>query len=140
MSVGLQFDGVLGRVGNLPAFFFGGAMRDIQAKCPACERVFDNAAAMRQHFNDTHRRAANVPFSDEEQPDSTVDGSIPAHRCENCRYWGKANGTTACRAHPGVGAMVPGPTGQLTAITLYPPSLANEWCGEWSEKGTGALS
>ena len=102
-------------------------------KCPVCGKAFDSVAAMQQHFGDTHRQG--VPFSQDQVPDSTVDGTVPAQRCENCRYWGKANNLTCCRRRPGVPAMVQGPTGTPTCISLYVPALANEWCGEWEAKG-----
>lgn len=105
-------------------------------KCPSCGQTFGDVQAMRQHFNDAHRKAPAVAFSDRETPDSTLDGSLPAERCENCRYWGKSNNLTSCRRHPGTAAMVPDPRnpGALTCITLYPPCFANEWCGEWKAR------
>ena len=73
-----------------------------------------------------------VSQPDPKMPDSTIDGSLPAQRCENCRYWGKANNLTACRRKPGVPALMNNPGGYQTCITLFPPALANEWCGEWA--------
>jgi hypothetical protein len=79
-------------------------------------------------------------------PESTVDGQLPDYRCENCRYWGKGNGMTVCRFTPGVPALVRMGAAGETCISLYPPKLPNEWCGNWKSgkngmpHGSGPLS
>jgi hypothetical protein len=101
-------------------------------KCPVCDQSFGSVLAMQQHFNDVHRAAA-IGMIDQ-VPDSTVDGELPAERCENCRYWGKGNNLTVCRLNPGVPAMMQTAAG-MQCISLYPPKLANEWCGKWEPCG-----
>lgn len=104
------------------------------SKCPVCGETFADVTRMRQHFNDKHR--ANVVTTDQVTPDSTIDGSIPEQRCENCRHWGKGNNITICRAHPWPGSIMQNPnTGQLMPMSVYTPALANEWCGEWKSNG-----
>jgi hypothetical protein len=95
--------------------------------CPTCNQSFPDLQTMRRHFNETHRKNP-VDFTDQ-VPDSTIDGSLPLWRCENCRYWGKANNQTVCRLKPGIPAMIQGPAGAAMMICMYPPTLPNEWCG-----------
>lgn len=102
-----------------------------QRKCPVCEKTFDTVFAMQQHFNDTHRNGLVQAMPG--VPDSTIDGSTPEQRCENCRWWGKANNLTVCRMKPGVPAMVQTTVGPQL-VSLFPPANANEWCGSHVSK------
>jgi hypothetical protein len=95
--------------------------------CPQCGENFDTQRAMQQHFQDTHR-AGGLVQATAEIPDSTISGAMPVDRCENCKYWGKGNGITVCRNEPGVVAMMQTQLGP-TPAAMYPPKLANEWCG-----------
>jgi hypothetical protein len=78
-------------------------------------------------------RTPKVQFT-HEVPKSTVDGSVPDARCENCRYWGMANNLTVCRLKPGVPAMMTA-NGLVQCVSLFPPALPTEWCGSWMPKG-----
>jgi hypothetical protein len=113
------------------AFFMGNLKMSNQKKCPVCEKSFETVFAMQQHFADAHRHGV-VPVASG-IPDSTVDGSTPDHRCENCRYWGKANNLTVCRLKPGVPAMIQTTVGPQL-VSLFPPANSNEWCGSWDGK------
>jgi hypothetical protein len=103
-------------------------------QCPQCHKAFATVFEMQQHFRDTHRKGQTAEAIDGDGPESMVTaGAVPAKRCGNCLYFGRANNITVCRRDPGAPGMANGAGGVMVPVCFLPPKFVNDWCGQWTE-------
>lgn len=64
-------------------------------------------------------------------------GLVRTERCDTCK-WASAPDPRSleCRRNPPTAHIVPGPNGQAQAVSCFPPTQPDHWCGCYTIKIT----
>lgn len=65
--------------------------------------------------------------------------------CRGCRFWQETGASQIvgqpaggeCHRHPPTGQLVPAGAGQIGAAAVWPPTQANQWCGDFEPQTEG---